>query len=604
MEGIQSLKDIILPHDFMIKLDLKDGYFSIPSHQNFLSFMWKKKTYQFTCLPFGLSSAPLTFTKVMKPLVAYLRSLGIRLLIYLDDMLILAQTREELLKWRSIVLDLLENLGFLINYQKSVRTNSVTNFSGIPHQHGFHGDKIATGKGCSNDQGGSEPPTQRSDHSKGLSSPNWSFHFNSPSNSSSSSPLSRPSGAETSNSEEGRIRQYSSSFGGSQRRFKLVDQQSISSQWSTSAEGTSIAPNRNRCLPNGLGCSMCRRETWRPVDRPGEEAPYKLSGANGSVSCSSSICQGQEAHGDSGSPRQHDSSSIQTSLGGNEITRPSFVSSPSVGLVASETSLLNGIPYSRCKQHQSRSTVQVSSRQTRLAAESRSIQDLSTDREILQLEARSSSGSSGCFQSGLDQLYRICQPSLEPSGTVHTTGPQSRGYIVHNSTMANSGLVSCSLSSSNRQPKTTPSTSRSVNQPSGLPESSTREGQQSGRVVHLRRSFEGSGVSEEAISLLLSSCRHSASKNYDSSWRVWEQWCMQNGANAISPSIGEILNFFAAQFIAGKGYNSINCYRSALSSVLPPIDGFDVGRHPLVCRILKGVFQLRPPKAKYASFGQ
>lgn len=65
---------------------------------------------------------------------------------------------------------------------------------------------------------------------------------------------------------------------------------------------------------------------------------------------------------------------------------------------------------------------------------------------------------------------------------------------------------------------------------------------------------------------------------------------MQNGTNSISPSIGEILSFFAAQFIAGKGYNSINCYRSALSSVLPPIDGFDVGRHPLVCRILKGVF--------------
>ena len=120
---------------------------------------------------------------------------------------------------------------------------------------------------------------------------------------------------------------------------------------------------------------MCRREIWRPMDRPGEEAPYKSFEANGSVSCSSSICQGQEVHGDSGSPRQHDSSSIHKSLGGNEITRFLFVSSPSVGQVPSETSLLNGIPYSRCKQHQSRSAVQISSRQTRLAAESRSIQE-------------------------------------------------------------------------------------------------------------------------------------------------------------------------------------------------------------------------------------
>ena len=122
MEGIQSLRDIILPRDFMMKVYLKDAYFSIPihpSHQKFLSFQRKHKTFQFTCLPFGLSSAPRTFTKVMKPVVTYLRSLGIRMVVYLDDMIILARSRDELLKWRSIVLDLLENLGFLINYLKS-----------------------------------------------------------------------------------------------------------------------------------------------------------------------------------------------------------------------------------------------------------------------------------------------------------------------------------------------------------------------------------------------------------------------------------------------------------------------------------------------------
>ena len=77
---------------------------------------------------------------------------------------------------------------------------------------------------------------------------------------------------------------------------------------------------------------------------------------------------------------------------------------------------------------------------------------------------------------------------------------------------------------------------------------------------------------------------------------------MQNGTSPISPSLGDVLNFFATQFEAGKGYQSLNCYRSALSSVLAPIEGFAVGRHPLVCGILKGVFQLRPPQDKYTSF--
>ena len=81
MEGIQSLRELILPGDFMIKLDLKDAYFSIPIHttqQRFLSFMWEGQSYQFTCLPFGFSSAPRTFTKGNEA-VSYLRSLGIQL---------------------------------------------------------------------------------------------------------------------------------------------------------------------------------------------------------------------------------------------------------------------------------------------------------------------------------------------------------------------------------------------------------------------------------------------------------------------------------------------------------------------------------------------
>ena len=35
MESIQSLKDIILRGDYMIKLDLKDAFFSVPIHPSF-----------------------------------------------------------------------------------------------------------------------------------------------------------------------------------------------------------------------------------------------------------------------------------------------------------------------------------------------------------------------------------------------------------------------------------------------------------------------------------------------------------------------------------------------------------------------------------------
>ena len=107
----------------MIKIDLKDAYFTVPlcqEHQTFVRFNWEGTLYEFACLPFGLSIAPRVFAKIRKPVVALLRKLGIRLIIYLDDLLIMAQSKEILNCHASTTLHLLENLGFMINYLKSV----------------------------------------------------------------------------------------------------------------------------------------------------------------------------------------------------------------------------------------------------------------------------------------------------------------------------------------------------------------------------------------------------------------------------------------------------------------------------------------------------
>ena len=73
----------------------------------------------FTCMPFGLSSAPRIFTKVMEPVIASARSEVIRLIIYLDDILIMALSTEESARHTNFVVFLLESLGFIINREKS-----------------------------------------------------------------------------------------------------------------------------------------------------------------------------------------------------------------------------------------------------------------------------------------------------------------------------------------------------------------------------------------------------------------------------------------------------------------------------------------------------
>ena len=80
MEGFHMVKDLVKPGDWLAKLDLKDAYFLVPvdpNHQKFLQFQWQGNLYQFHCLPFGLSCTPRTFTKLMKPVVAFLRERGI-----------------------------------------------------------------------------------------------------------------------------------------------------------------------------------------------------------------------------------------------------------------------------------------------------------------------------------------------------------------------------------------------------------------------------------------------------------------------------------------------------------------------------------------------
>ena len=58
----------------------RDAYYAVPIHpesRKYLRFQFKGTTYEFRCLPFGLSLAPRVFTRILRPIVAKLRSEGI-----------------------------------------------------------------------------------------------------------------------------------------------------------------------------------------------------------------------------------------------------------------------------------------------------------------------------------------------------------------------------------------------------------------------------------------------------------------------------------------------------------------------------------------------
>ncbi len=121
-----TLKQIlaqIRPGDWFASVDLKDAYFHIqiaPHHRRFLRFAFENTAYQYSVLPFGLALAPRTFSKCVDAALSPLRAGGMRILNYLDDWLILAQSRDTLLSHIDSLLIHLESLGLCVNRRKSI----------------------------------------------------------------------------------------------------------------------------------------------------------------------------------------------------------------------------------------------------------------------------------------------------------------------------------------------------------------------------------------------------------------------------------------------------------------------------------------------------
>ena len=112
----------ISPGDFILSIDLKDAYFSVPifqPHRKYLRFLWNFKRYEFTCLPFGYSLAPRVFTKIFKPVIAYFRFLGFRVIIFIDDPILIVSSYDECLQQLEVLKQTLCELGFTVNVEKS-----------------------------------------------------------------------------------------------------------------------------------------------------------------------------------------------------------------------------------------------------------------------------------------------------------------------------------------------------------------------------------------------------------------------------------------------------------------------------------------------------
>ena len=135
METPRSILRALHQGQWLTSLDLKDAYFHIgihPADRRYLRFCHNGTSWQFTVLPFGLSTSPRVFTKILKPVLAYAHLHRVKLHMYLDDWLLNPGTRQEAHEQTSWLRSLCQKLGLVINLEKSdLIPSQVSTYLGI-----------------------------------------------------------------------------------------------------------------------------------------------------------------------------------------------------------------------------------------------------------------------------------------------------------------------------------------------------------------------------------------------------------------------------------------------------------------------------------------
>ncbi|KAK4303876.1 hypothetical protein Pmani_024127 [Petrolisthes manimaculis] len=123
MDTIKDVIQLVHPSCYFMTVDFKDAYYSVPvrpKDREWLRFIWQNVTFQFTCLPQGLSSAPRIFTKILKPVLSHLRKLLITVSCYIDDCIFIANSDKELIDNVKYAVQLFDSVGLTVNLNKSV----------------------------------------------------------------------------------------------------------------------------------------------------------------------------------------------------------------------------------------------------------------------------------------------------------------------------------------------------------------------------------------------------------------------------------------------------------------------------------------------------
>lgn len=105
-----------------------------PSHVQMQGFRWSFEPNEPVfmvdhCVSFGLASAPMIFHRISSAVARVSRRYGFKVVVYLDDFLVVGLTKEECLQ-AQLLISLLTHLGFAVSWPKVVTPTTCVSLLG------------------------------------------------------------------------------------------------------------------------------------------------------------------------------------------------------------------------------------------------------------------------------------------------------------------------------------------------------------------------------------------------------------------------------------------------------------------------------------------
>ncbi|KAI2664009.1 Transposon Ty3-G Gag-Pol polyprotein [Labeo rohita] len=603
MLTIKQVVSQIRSEDWFVTIDLKDAYFHVsilPHHRKFLRFAFRGEAYQYRVLPFGLAFSPALYE-------------GIRILNYIDDWLILAQSEMEAVRHRDVVLAHMKALGLRLNAKKSVLSPlQRTTYLGVVWDSTTMQARLSPARIES-----ILTAVKRVKEGLSLTVKQFQQLLGLMAAASNVIPFGllymRPLQWWLKTKEFSRGKPTSHDQGHAALPTCPGHVEEALVLVSGPGVGSSLSP-RNASdgrVPHRLGSGHEWPPCPRSVERSATHVAHKLPGDAGRVSGSETLSPGPKRPPCVGPHRQHLGGLLHQPPGRSAFAPLVQAGVPDPCVVPGQTPLAESSLCSWASQLGSRHPVETGAEAREWMLHPEVVKQIWRVFGPAQVDLFATRENTQC-----PLWYSLVHPAPLGLDAMVQTWPRLRLYAFPDRSAPGSSRESApgrGVPSSSSPVLAGPSMVLGPDfSPRRLSLGDSRQGRSpltgrgyhssppAGAVEALGVASEGahllaSGLSTEVVETILQSRAPSTRKLYALKWKLFTSWCGHRQQDPVNCPVGSVLEFLQSRLSAGLSHSTLKVYVAAIAAYHAPLGGLSVGKDPLVTRFLRGALRLRPP---------